>query len=231
MFISVIMSSDGVVQTRHTLIARPAGLPGYAPREWCAVCGKTTANLDIQKCIGVSCSNTCHNSCLDGNQNFNCSEVANLRTVLSIPDRVLYINTATEDISSDNTDEDEDLFKLGNRELVTIIRRLQAEITRKNSILKFFDSISNNIASKRDAIVTVLEFIDNIAATKSSLEELEVTSVACSACPDKIDEDWSAAIAADQQLNTWWNSGKPRNLKKVCHLEKSDILLNSDQQQ
>lgn len=54
-------------QGDHVLISRPAGLPGYAPREWCAVCGKNTANYSTIRCAGDNCPNTCHVSCLDGN--------------------------------------------------------------------------------------------------------------------------------------------------------------------
>ena len=61
--------------------------------------------------------------------------------------------------------------------------------------------------------------MDNITATKSSLEELEVKSTACTARPDKIDGDWLSEINSNTQLQAWWTSDKPRKLKKVCHLE------------
>jgi len=228
------MSFTTAVQGNHVLIARPSGLPGYAPREWCAVCGKTTANVDAINCLGTNCPNTCHSECLNGNEVFNCFEVSNLRTSLNIQDRVIHINSGTDNVDAarNNRDEaDDELLQLGSRELVAIVRRLQTEITRKNSILSFFGSIADNIAAKRDAIVTVLEFMDNITATKSSLEQLEVKTTACSACPDKIDEDWLAATASNQELSAWWTSGKPRQLRKVCQLEKSgNSLIRSEQQ-
>ena len=219
------------VEKRHVLIARPAGLPGYAPQEWCAVCGKTSVRGSTRKCIEDNCPNVCHTICLNGGETFDCFQATSLRSALNISDDVLYIDSTVDENSEDNVDQDDELSKLGNRELVAIIGRLQREITRKNSILSFFGSVTHDLASKRDAVVTVLNFIDNIVATKSSLEELEVNSVACSACPDKIDEEWSSAIEGNDQLKTWWTSEKPRKLRKVCHLEAPRSPLSTGHQQ
>lgn len=225
------MSLDASNHARHALIARPAGLPGYTPREWCAVCGKTSINLEKKKCVDVNCPNICHTSCLADNENFDCLEVTNLRAALNIQDRVIYVNTQLNEPDDTDRNADNELIQLEKRELVAIIARLQTEITRKNSILSFFGSVSDDIASKRDAVVTVLQFIDNIIATKSSLAELEVKSCACSASPDKIDEDWSAAVASDQDLNAWWTSEKPRKLRKICHLETGGNTTSTGVQQ
>lgn len=193
------------------------------------MCGKTSASAETFKCIEPNCPNICHSSCLNGSENFNCSVVSGLRSLLSIPDDVIYIDSITEGAGDGHMEEaDNGLLQLENRELVAIIRKLQTYITQNNSILNFITPLSFDIASKRDAVVSILEFIDNITATKSSLEELEVKSTACSACPDKIDADWSVVIAADQQLNAWWTSGKPRKLRKVCHLEEKVDNASTD---
>lgn len=209
-------------EPRHVLIARPAGLPGYAPREWCAVCGKSSGSSAVLKCAAEGCPNTCHINCLSDNENFNCVDVQELRTSMSILDKVIYVDVAQltdQEVSPDTGEDTDELLQLGSHELVAIIRRLQTDITRKNNILSFFTSFTKDIAKHRDAIVTVLQFIDNISATTSSLEELEVNSVACSARPDRIDEDWNKEINSNSQLQAWWTSSKPRKLKNVYQLQ------------
>ena len=220
------MSPDAAT---HTLIARPLGLPGHAPKEWCAVCGKTIKNETVQ-CHGNNCPNKCHVSCLGDKDHFDCFEVFFLRTALNISDRVIYVKLTIEEENSHDVETNE-LLQLEKKDLIAIIARLQTELTRKNSTLSYFSSIATDIASKRDAIVTVLNFVDNIIATKSSLEELEVRSTACSACPDRIDEDWNTAVEADQELKNWWTSEKPKKLRKVCHLETSvNGIVGEDRQ-
>ena len=213
-------------EPKHVLIARPAGLPGYAPREWCAACGKSSSNSAVLKCTSAECPNTCHIACLGEIENFNCAQVQTLRTALTILDKVIYVDTAQgcdqEEVTEDSGDDNDELLQLGSHELVAIIKRLQTDITRKNNILSFFTSFTQDIAKHRDALVTVLQFIDNISATKSSLEELEVKSVACSARPNRIDEDWNQELNSNSQLQAWWTSDKPRKLKKVCQLEDNN---------
>lgn len=236
--ILVIMTNISPNEHRHVLIARPAGLPGYAPREWCAVCGKASGNGPILKCLTTDCPNVCHITCLDESENFTCTQVPNLRTALNILDGVIYVDgpqsTDQAEVPVDNEDINEELLLLGSNELVAIIRRLQTELTRKNNILSFFSSMSHNIAKQRDALTTLLQFIDNVTATTSSLEELEVKSTACTARPDKIDEDWLMEINSNTQLQAWWISDKPRKLKKVCYLEEktdASIVASSNSQQ
>ena len=150
-------------------------------------------------------------------------QVPHLRQALNILDAVVYVGAARSDeqelAQPENENVNDELLQLESSELIDIIRRLQVELTRKNTILNFFSTISHDIAKQRDALTTLLHFIDNITATKSSLEELEVKSTACTARPDKIDGDWLREINSNTQLQAWWISDKPRKLKKVCHLE------------
>ena len=229
------MIPDGNISgKKHSLITRPLGLPGYAPKVWCAICGKTTANLSIQNCVTADCPNVCHTDCLNGEENFNCFNVDTFRSVFKIPDIISYVEDSDEvnaGISPDN-DLDKELINLEKKELVAMVERLKAELVRKNSILSFFSTTTTDLANKRDAVVTVLEFIDNIIATKTSLEELEVNSIACSACPEKIDEDWISAVESDENLKTWWESGKPKKLKKPCFTEqRSEVSVTTQQKQ
>lgn len=51
-----------------------------------------------------------------------------------------------------------------SRELVNSIQKLKVELARENSILHFFETTS--LAEMRDAVVTVVDLIDNISATR-----------------------------------------------------------------
>lgn len=203
----------------HALIARPLGLPGYEPIEWCAVCGKTSVNKPITHCTTTNCPNVCHNKCLGQNSSFECSEVGTLRHLQSISDAVTYVgDTPQQDdvrgvAATSEPNQDDDLLLLEPRELVSIIRQLRSELKRKKSILSFFGTASQSIAEKRDAVVTILDFIDNLTATKSSLDELDVKSIATSARSEKIDKEWQQHINTHRGSQAWWVSNKPRPLQ------------------
>ena len=204
----------------HSLIARPKGLPGYAPSEWCAVCGKTTANTRTVRCATSSCPNLCHNLCLSDTtqQDFTCEDVGALRTQLGIQDVVTYV-TSTQDpaapsIPPSNTDEVDDLHQLEKSELLTIIEKLRRENKKYKRILHQFDTTVKNISEIRDSQVTVLNFIDYIIATQTSLNNLTVTSTATSARGHTIDKDWRKHTAHHTESRDWWTSGKPRQLQR-----------------
>lgn len=61
--------------------------------------------------------------------------------------------------------DSEDLPQLEPRELVNIVRKLKAELARKSSILYFFMTTSQTMAEK-DAVITVLDLVVNISATR-----------------------------------------------------------------
>ncbi|ROT68874.1 hypothetical protein C7M84_012936 [Penaeus vannamei] len=165
--------------SHHRLIARPPGLPGYQPGRWCAVCGKTTSNRTIIDCSSGDCPNTSHTNCLGDNSTFDCCEVSALRTAQGITSPVVY--------------------QLDPRELVENIRQLRKELKRKKNILSFFEATSQTLAEKRDAVVTVLDLIDNICATRSSAEELDTRSIAATAKPHRIDEEWDRQVASRER--------------------------------
>ncbi|KAG0712473.1 hypothetical protein GWK47_018400 [Chionoecetes opilio] len=172
--------------SHHQLIARPTGLPGYAPVRWCAVCGKKTANTEVIPCTtAVDCSNIVHTTCVGSNTTLDCGEVSALRTAADISAPVVYqeavadlpqgVANIPESPTVDDSDSDyADLLQLEPRELVEIIRQLRVELARKKNIINYFETTSHTLADKRDAVVTVLDFIDNICATRSSIEEIDL---------------------------------------------------------
>ena len=216
--------------SHHRLIARPPGLPGYQPGRWCAVCGKTTSNRTIIDCSSGDCPNTSHTNCLGDNSTFDCCEVSALRTAQGITSPVVYQVAAAEppeggaafhaepfDVPAADDDDDDldDLLQLDPRELVENIRQLRKELKRKKNILSFFEATSQTLAEKRDAVVTVLDLIDNICATRSSAEELDTRSIAATAKPHRIDEEWDRQVASSDVTANWWKSGKPRPLQST----------------
>ncbi|KAK3881509.1 hypothetical protein Pcinc_014054 [Petrolisthes cinctipes] len=213
--------------SHHRLITRPPGLPGYQPGRWCAVCGKTTSDRTIIDCSSGDCPNTSHTTCLGDSNTFDCCEVSALRTALGITAPVVYqaatvdsqdssdlLDADTSDVAAADVDDDlEDLLKLDPRELVENIRQLRKELKRKKSILSFFEATSQTLAEKRDAVVTVLDLIDNICAIRTSAEELDTRSIAATAKSHRIDEEWERHVASSDETANWWKSVKPRPLQ------------------
>ena len=112
-------------------------------------------------------------------------------------------------------DEHDELLQLEPREIVKIIRQLKVELARKKNILNFFETISQTLAEKRDDVVTVLDFIDNICSTRSNLEELDRRSIAATARPYRIDHKWGKQVASSDATANRWTSVKPRPLQSI----------------
>jgi len=119
------------------------------------------------------------------------------------------IDTANTDISS----EDDDLHHLSHSDLVNIVKHLRNEIHRKTALLSSFNTLFQDISQKREAIVCVLQLTDKISAIKSSTDKLEVRSIAATARPQPIDEEWQQHVATHTASCNWWKSGNPRSLK------------------
>ncbi|KAK4318614.1 hypothetical protein Pmani_010405 [Petrolisthes manimaculis] len=149
---------------------------------------------------------------------FDCCEVSALRTALGITAPVFFqvATTDSQDFSdtsdvtaADDDDDLEDLLQLDPRELVENIRQLRKELKRKKTILSFFEATSQTLAEKRDAVVTVLDLIDNICSKRSSAEEQDTRSIAATAKSHRIDEEWDRQVASSDVTANWWKSVKP----------------------
>ncbi|KAK4286641.1 hypothetical protein Pmani_040268 [Petrolisthes manimaculis] len=205
----------------HRTIARPAGLSGYTPQTYCSVCGKTTVKLPSHPCVSQHCVNSIHTSCLGTETEFDCSKVGSLRKALDITAPVSYVEdttsapTQSSDIESSPEDDLAHLLELQPSELVKVIRELRVELSRKNKLISFYSRVSSNISGARDAVVGVLDFIDNIAANHSSLGSLNTRTLASSARPNWIDEEWVNHITTNQDTQDWWTSENPRPLRNT----------------
>ena len=211
---------------QHARIARPEGLPGYEPREWCAVCGKSTANKGKVNCSYSDCPNICHPQCLGEDSHFTCTEVQRLRQAIGIPDEVSHVtpdNETTETHESSAIDEERELLQLEPTDLVRIIRNLRSELARKNSLLKFLGTTTEDIASKRDAVVNILNFFDSIVASTTALPSLEVRSIACTARPEKID----AHFLSQQQEQSSSDPSGPQQSNSTQALSSSACEVQS----
>lgn len=72
----------------------------------------------------------------------------------------------------------EELVQLDSRELAENIRQLSEKLKKKKNIFSFDEVTSQTRAEKRDAVVTVLDLVDNIYAIKSSTEEIDTRTIA-----------------------------------------------------
>jgi len=154
---------------------------------------------------------------MQGEEEFTCNQTAALRTLAGYNEPVQLIeesgtsmpapsiDTANTDISS----EDDDLHHLSHSDLVNIAKQLRNEIHRETALLSSFNTLFQNISQKREAIVCVLQLIDISAST----DKLEVRSIAATARPQSIDEEWQQHVATHTASCNWWKSGNPRSLK------------------
>ena len=219
---------------KHELIAGPSGLSGYIPREWCAVCGKSSGKTAIFKCSDDNCPNICHKSCLDVRDFFDCFDVQELRNKLDIHHPVVYVDLDDDSLEESEDNYEDDLNQLSNQELIITIQNLRKELGKKSTALSFFDSFIRDLTKQREALVTALDFIDNLASYKSTLEELDFRSIASTARPEKIDEEWERKINSDQNSMSWWSSDKPKKLKNLDQNNENNngkTVPNEDTQQ
>ncbi|KAK4325124.1 hypothetical protein Pmani_004278 [Petrolisthes manimaculis] len=194
------------------------GLRGLKMTGMAKVEGKAVKK-QVTSCLFTDCPNVCHKQCLiDPQATFDCDTVGELRQHHQIPDPVTYLNTHTQNSPNSNvpacTSEEEELLNLDTRELVNIIQSLRRDNWRYKLTLSYFDRTSKDLAVNRDAVVTVLNLIDNIAATQTSLNNLTVNSIATSAKESNIDKDWQKLLTNNKVTRDWWNSDKPRRLQK-----------------
>ena len=222
----------------HLRIARHIKVSGPCPSKWCTVCGYKIRPEDNRVDCGgnnKTCQNSCHLSCLHYSRNkiYNCADTYNLREIAGFPAPVEYLPLdqpppqADQDQDqaqgqSDTEEEEENLQDLTNEDLIALakdrqreIKNLRKELAKKTALLSHFNT--EDLATKRDAVVSVLEFINNIQAIKTSTDALEVKSTATSARADLIDDDWLEKINSPStggvEAKDWWNSGKPKHLK------------------
>lgn len=88
-------------------------------------------------------------------------------------------------------------MQLYPRELVEIIRQLRKKIPneKENILIFFFGATSQTLTVKSDVVVIVLTIIDNIGTTRSSAEKLDTRSIATTAKPLTINEEWDRQVA------------------------------------
>lgn len=91
---------------------------------------------------------------------------------------VITDNEATATHESPVIDEEREFLQLEPTDLVKIICNLKSELARKNLLLKFLGTTTEDIASKRDAFVNIFNFFDSIVASTTALPFLEVRSIA-----------------------------------------------------
>lgn len=221
----------------QTVIERPRGLPGYRPKVWCSVCGKSaTEGVDI-RCDIANCPNLCHILCLKGKQKFNCEETTELRTTSGIQEAVAFLiaddNTSRIKESSQidtDLDEQEKLNLLQKEELITIVQNQRSELATIKVQLTHYKSIIDDLPRKRSILVEAISIIDTLVATQASIETVQQRSIASSAIPEKIDEAYKSQIQDSQESSK--SSGTPRvQENKVVKERNSHFRLQQQSKQ
>ena len=216
----------------HHRIARSIKT-GISPENWCTICSFAIKRQDRGIKCGKShtCQNYCHHSCLQGLTQYFCDDTASLRASLGISAPIEFLPqdqpTTQEDQDLLDSEREEELLRLPTGQLVALVKErdreiktLRSELEKKKALLSYFNTV--DLATKRDAVATVLQFIDNIQAVKTSTDSLEVTSAASTARADLIDDEWQKKINTYSQggveAKAWWTSDKPRPLTS-CLIE------------
>lgn len=191
-------------------IERPSGRPGYRPTFWCAVCGKKALPNTDRKCTTENCPNLCHENCLGGEEEYNCEHTGLLRAEARIDDPVTFYNQEVDPIPDTSQapleEEDDQVGNLSRDELVLTVRSLWKELTSTKEQLNTFKHIIENLPEKRSVLVEALSIVDTLLATQASVGEVQPTSVACTAKPEKIDSEWNNFIEESDETYIWWAS-------------------------
>ena len=225
------------IEVPHKQIDRPKGISGYKPSQWCSVCGKASRGDNAVKCVQLNCLNLCHNTCLADLEHFNCNKVTDLRNSFDIAHPVVYIeedihNIETEDTQEETleqeTQERNDLKEKCKEELIEVILKLRKEATESRALTSNLKRICKTIASKRDALVEALEFVDTLTATVDSIDETAKKSIACSAIPHRIDEEWQKKVETNPQLDNWWQKEKPKRVNNNQPIPTQTLSRNTE---
>lgn len=215
------MSNDS--RFHYEKIERPRGRPGYRPRTWCSVCGKTASLEADKRCQVADCPNICHIACLEEELDFNCEITGQLRGNQGITDPVTFyterVNTEVIPpeviITQDNEEEDADLHQLQKEELVDLVKKLRQELAATKTRLGRYKTVIDQLPEKRSILVEAISIIDTLVATQASIEEVQQRTIASSAYPNRIDQDWEKHIEGNDELYIWWTSEKIKKLKRT----------------
>ena len=215
----------------HTKIAW-AGHTGVPGSRYCCVCSYTVREKPSVSCSQADCPNVACKGCCAENT-FCCTNTSQLRTARGITRQVIYEpqdspslpltppqdqeSTPTQQLSPDNEDTaiKEELLANPPEELVDIILRQRSEIYSLKSTLDAYKHHSSRVLQHRAALVEALNTLDGLAQVQQVAPSPAAATHACSALPSKIDSDWQEVCASHQGWADWWNSGKPKPLRKV----------------
>ena len=216
------MSTD--INIHQSRIERPGGRPGYRPKYWCSVCGKA-AKLEVdQACIIDNCRNICHIGCLGEYEVFNCENTSQLRELHGIPHHITYyidrpdtpaapVNVEDQDLQDE--DSQDELNQLQKEELVVVVKQLRKELSTTKTKLMRYKTIVDELPEKRNILVNAIAIIDSLVATQASIEEVQQRTIASSAYPDRIDQDWEKHIEEHDEVYTWWSAEQTKKGKKT----------------
>ncbi|KAK4315302.1 hypothetical protein Pmani_013473 [Petrolisthes manimaculis] len=205
------MSVEGA---SHRLIDRPAGIPGYLPRQWCAVCGlKITNTIRSQRCIEQGCPNISHTACLDNEPEFNCANTQELRVRVGIRGPVTFrLPQVTPDpvwstpLRPSASVEEEDLVDLTREELKVLVLTLRKDLSEGKEQIKVYCVAIDKLTDKRSVLAEALEIVDSfISLRENSRDKTDLKDkIMTGARPHKIDKGWAEHISVNAEAREWW---------------------------
>lgn len=199
---------------QHFGIQRPKGLPGYTPRIWCCICGRAAKEGNYYVCPGDGCMNKCHKECLGDNEEFLCSMAEDLRAQQSILEPVTYMQHLSNE--SDVEEAEEDLSQKSKEELIGEIKLLRAKIDSYTPVNKYLGRLCQEIGSKRDAIVGVLEWIDNLSAAINTAGVSLTVEAECQTSPDRSLQE-NRRVTQNNSRKSWNNKKKTVKTQNTKH--------------
>lgn len=210
-----------------------AGQSGYPGAKYCCVCSYSVRVKPSTACSQPDCPNLACADCFNDGP-FCCSTTEGLRRAAGIPHPVTY--AAAEDtppstpaapqpdplapqppIETEDSAVREDLLSNPPEGLVDIILRLRNEVHGLKCIVETYRARSERTRKQREALVETISSMDSLAQVEQDTPIPPPTTQATSALPSKIDQDWQEVCSSHPRWRGWWESGKPRALRKVTH--------------
>ncbi len=213
--------------------------PGYCPRRWCAVCGRTATSKQAAFvfCEGEpDCSNVCHASCLGARETYTCSETQQLRSEANIEDEVTYVDTAPPAPSNEDGDtatdaalppslpdvdddapsieggdtEHQAYMEMPKEELVAHALSLKQEVSRQNTVVQSLTLQRDWIIGQEPQLLEFLQLIQALKDAKDADGERSTRTMATTAIASSIDNAWARKCTSSPAARLWWDSDRPR---------------------
>ena len=170
-----------------------------------------------------------------------CEDTQELRRMCSIEDAVVYLpfdpdeNAFTtppapneddggDDVDADvGVDERQHYREMDKQDLISYTLRLQEEVTTKNILIQSLTLQRDWILEKQTHIAELYELMESLADCKKSYARVSSRSIATTATSSSIQKTWEKACASLDRWRQWWQSGRPKPLKRLVDASTTAI--------